>query len=173
PALLLQIAVGGDAALLQDQHLLAALLDVAQQVGGEDEVDLAGVADVADQLQHALAGRGIEPVGRLVEKEEPGTVNQGLGELGELLHAERVGLDLAVPGFAETDVEERLVGPLERPLGGKARELAHQPADGPRLRPDVVAEDAGGPRGGWVEAEKGMEQRRLAGAVRTQEPDAA
>ncbi len=48
-----------------------------------------------------------------------------LRQLGELLHAERVGLELAVARLAEADVEQRLVRALERGLGRQPGELGH------------------------------------------------
>ena len=49
---------------------------------------------------------GIEAVGRLVEEQHLGAVHDRLRQLGELLHAQRVGLELAVARFAEADVEQ-------------------------------------------------------------------
>src|SRR3954447_408511 len=77
-ALGFEVAVGGHPAVLEHQHLLAALLDVAQEMRGEYNVPLALVADVAHQLEHALAGRGVEAVGGLVEEDQPRTVDEGL-----------------------------------------------------------------------------------------------
>ena len=74
---------------------------------------LAAVADLLDQADHPLAVRRVEAVGRLVEEQQLRPVDDRLGQLGQLLHAQRVGLELAVARLAETDVEQRLVGPLE------------------------------------------------------------
>ena len=84
--------------------------------------------DLAHQAEHPLARRGVEAVGRLVEEQQLRAVGDRLGELGELLHAERVGLELAVARLAEADVEQRLVRPLERRAG----------AAGPRARPSCA-----------------------------------
>jgi len=72
------------------------------------------VADVADQPEHALAGDRIEPVGGLVEKDQLRTVDQRLGKLGSLPHAERIAVDVAVARFAQSDIEEDFMGALDR-----------------------------------------------------------
>ena len=50
-----------------------------------------------------------------------------LGQLGHLQHAQRVALHLAVPGLAQTDVEQRFVSPLEGFSRRQAVQLGHQP----------------------------------------------
>ena len=81
----------------------------------------AALANVADQPDHALARGRIETVGGLVEKQQPRAVRDGLRQLGELLHAERVLLQLAVARLAQADVEQRLVRAFERRLRKAAR----------------------------------------------------
>ena len=56
---------------------------------------------------------GIEAVGRLVEDHQFRAVHDGLGELGHLFHAQRIGPQFAVARLAETDVEQHLVRLLE------------------------------------------------------------
>ena len=68
----------------------------------------------------------IEPVGRLVEEEDLRAVRESLGELGELLHAQRVGADVAVARLAQADIEEDFVRPLEGLRRRHARQLGHQ-----------------------------------------------
>ena len=70
-------------------------------------------------MNHALAGDGIEAVGGFVEDEQLGAVCQGLRELDELLHAQRVGADLAVADFAQADVEQCFVRALQGFSGGR------------------------------------------------------
>ena len=53
-------------------------------------------------------------------------MHDGLRQLGDLLHAERVGAERAVAHLAEADVEERFVRALEGVLGGQAGEFGHQ-----------------------------------------------
>ena len=80
-ALLLQVAEGGDVAVLEDQHLVAALFHVAQQVRGEDQVEVAAVADLLDQRDHAQARGRIEAVGGLVEKQQLGPCTMACASL--------------------------------------------------------------------------------------------
>ena len=44
---------------------VAALFDVAQQMRGEQQMQVAAVADLLDELDHAQAGGRVEPVGGL------------------------------------------------------------------------------------------------------------
>src|SRR5262249_12258091 len=46
-ALFFQIAESGDPAVFQDQHLVTALFNVAQQVGRDQHGDFAGIANFA------------------------------------------------------------------------------------------------------------------------------
>ncbi len=189
----LEIAGVRDLPVLEDQDLVAHRLDIAEQVRGEDDPAGAAVADVADEIDHPLAGRWIEAVGRLVEHEQPGPVDQGLGELDHLLHPGGEGAHLAVARLAETDVEERLVGSFEGGLRRQAAEFGHEPDEVDRgdvgdigvglghvadLGADLFAdddelpaEDPSAARGRRVEAEQGAQQGGLAGAVGSEQTD--
>ena len=123
-ALFFQIAERGHVAVLEDQHLVAALFHVAQQVRGEHQVQIAAVADLLNELDHARARGRIEPVGGLVEKQQLGSVRDGLRQLGGLLHAQRVSADGAVAHFAQSDIEERFVRPFQRMLARQAGQFA-------------------------------------------------
>ena len=76
-------------------------------------------------IMRSARGR-IEAVGGLVEKQQLGTVRDGLRQLGGLLHAERVGAQRAVADFAQAHIEEGLVRALEGMLGRQAGEFGHQ-----------------------------------------------
>ena len=52
---------------------------------------------------------GVHAVGGLVEKQQIGIVDERLRQLDPLLHAGRIGVDVAVARFAEAHVEEDLV----------------------------------------------------------------
>ena len=67
---------------------------------------------------------GIHAVGRLVEDQQLRIVNDGRRQLEPLLHAGRIGFDLAIAGLAEPDVVEHFVGPLQRILRRHADQLA-------------------------------------------------
>ena len=139
------------------------------------------------------AGGGIEAVGGLIEDQQARAVDDGLGQLGELLHAQGIGSQKAVAGFAEADVEEHFVGALERGFGGKAGELAHHADEGDgghvgdegvvlghvaderaglaEVAADVVAEDGGGAGGDGAEAQEGLDERGFSGAVGAEQAD--
>ena len=74
----------------------------------------------ADQLQHPGAGFGIETVGRLVEDHKLRTVDDRLGQLGHLLHAQRIRAERAVARFSESDVKQDFVRLFEGNARGEA-----------------------------------------------------
>ena len=194
-ALLLQVAERGDLAVLEDQHLVAALFHVAQQVRGKEQVQVAAVADLLNKLDHAHAGGRVEPVGGLVQKQQLGAVGDGLRQLGGLLHAQRIGAQRAVTHFAQADVEERFVGALQGVRARQARQFRHQPhkahaahggdegvvlrhvahqrAHFAGVRADVAPEDARGSRGRLVKAQQRVDEGGFARSVRPQQADGA
>src|SRR5439155_21383168 len=95
-ALFFEIGVVDDAAVLEDDYFVAYLFDIAQKMGAEDHAHSMLLRHFTDQLQHAGAGSGVQPVGRLVEDDQLRTVDDGLGQLGHLFHAERIGAERAV-----------------------------------------------------------------------------
>ena len=144
-------------------------------------------ADPADQLQHRGPARRVQADGRLVEQQQPRVADQRLGQLDPLLHAGRVGADLAVALLVQADVAQRLGGAL---LGRGRREAGHPAQVGDELgggdvrrqavvlghvagqRPDplpvlaaVGAEHAGLPARGRQQAEQDLDQGGLARAV--------
>ena len=124
PLQLVDGPLGRHARLVQHDDVVAGELDIRQQVRRQDQVHALVVGEVADELEHLLAALRVHAVGRLVEEQQIRVVHQGLGQLDALLHARRVGLDVAVPGLAEADVVEHLVGALHRVHRRQARELA-------------------------------------------------
>ena len=113
-----------DGALVEHDDVVAGVLDVGQQVRGEDEIDALVVREVADELEHLVASLGVHAVGRLVEKQQIGIVDERLRQLDALLHARRVRLDVAVPRLAQADVVEHLVRALHRVGARQAGQLA-------------------------------------------------
>ena len=115
-----EVAIGRDAPALQDQNFVAGLFDIAQQVRRQQNVRRARIAHLADQLQHAIARRRVEAIGGFIEKDQTRAVDDSLRELGELLHAERVGAELAIARFAQANVKQRLVRAFERRIRRQA-----------------------------------------------------
>ena len=122
-------------------------------------------------------------------------MHEGLSQLGHLLHPQRVGSQLAVAGFSKPHVEQDLVRPFERGLGGEARQLAHhadkghrghicdegvvlrhvadQSTDLPDLMSDVVAENLGRAGGHRAETEQSLDQSGFARPVGSEQPKSA
>ena len=166
-----------------------------QQVRREDQVDVLVVAEIANELEHLVAPLRIHAVGGLVEEEQVGIVDERLRELDALLHAGRVGLDVAVARLAEADVVEHLVRALHRvdrrqpgelaavrderhrvharDVGVALRHVADAGADLHRPVRDVEPEHRHAPLGRLDEPEQRLEHRALAGAVRAEQPDGA
>src|SRR6185436_5848607 len=121
-----QIALRGDAAALQNQYLIAALLDVVQQVRRKHDRRVAAVTNLANQFEHPHSRRRIQSVSRLIEKDQPWSMHDGLSQLCQLFHTQRICPKLAVTRLAETHVKERLMGPFECSPWRQPRQLSHQ-----------------------------------------------
>jgi hypothetical protein len=175
--------------------VIARVLDIGQEVRGENQVDVLVVSEIANQLEHLVTTLRVHPIRRLVEKEEIGVVDERLRELDALLHTGRVRFDVPVARFPEADVVEHFVGTLHRVHGGQAREL---PAIGderhrihagdmsvafrhvPEARPDlqrtlgdIQAEHRHAPLVRLDEPEQRLQHRALPGAVRAEQADGA
>src|SRR5204862_8310320 len=99
-----EVAERGDVAVLEDEHFVAALFDIAQQVGTEDQAEVAAIADLLNELNHAQARGRVESVGGLIEEQQLGAVRDRLRELRGLLHADRIGAEMWIATLAEADV---------------------------------------------------------------------
>ena len=77
-------------------------------------VSLAAVANLANELDHSLPRRRIEPVGRLIEKDQSRPVDDGLRKLRKLFHSKRIRSNLAIARFAQPYVKQGFVCPFER-----------------------------------------------------------
>jgi hypothetical protein len=178
--------------LIEDDDRIADPLDLLQLVGRDDEVDAELGSDAPDQAQHVVALERIEPVRRLVEEHEARIVRDRRGELDSLALAGGHRADRAEALLSEADVPERIVRALDRRLprdpvklgqvphevcsvsvrrqvvvlGGVPDAGAHLERGRPRILPEheelaVVS---------CAQAEDERYERRLAGAVRPEEP---
>ena len=192
-ALFFEIAEGRDIAIFEDQHLVATLFHVAQQVRRQDQVQIAAVANLLNELDHASTGGRVEPVGGFIEEQKFRPVRDGLREFGGLLHAQRVGAEIAIANFAEADVEEGFVCAFECVLAWQAGQFRHHPdevnaahrgdegivlrhvadqaADFAGMRPDVATQDASGARRRLMKPKQGVEEGGLSCPVRPQQAD--
>ena len=172
---------------VEHDHVVADLLELAEQVGGDEDGDAELAADALHQPEHVVARRRVEAVGRLVEEDQLRVVGERLGELGALLHAggvaahrpvallvephvpQHVGRPLASGGGAEAGHPGHVDGEVAgADVGRQAVVLGHVADESPDLLPavlDVVPQDAGVPAGRLEQAQQDLDQRRLAGAV--------
>src|SRR5918997_1513202 len=95
---LVDAAVVEEAAVVDDQHAAAEVLDVGEVVGGEEDGDAALAVDAGEEVPDAGLGDDVEADRRLVEVEEGRVVEDGGGEVAAHPLAER---ELADGGVEE------------------------------------------------------------------------
>ena len=111
-------------AAVEDDDVVADLLQLAEQVRGDEHRDAEVATDALHEVEHVDAGRRVEAVGGLVEEDQPRVVHERLRELGALLHAGGVAAHLAVALLVEADVAQD----VGRALAGDGRGQAGHPA---------------------------------------------
>ena len=89
-AQLVHVALAQDLPLVQDDHRLADLLDIAQEVRGEQDRLAVIPAKRKKQVEHRVAARGVHAAGRLVEQDKFRVVDQALREAHAAHHAFRI-----------------------------------------------------------------------------------
>ena len=62
-----------ETATVQDDHVVADLLQLAEQVRGDQDGDAEVAADPLHEVEHVHAGGRIEAVGGFVEEDQPGS----------------------------------------------------------------------------------------------------
>ena len=102
---------------IEDDDRVARTLDVAHQVGRDDDADAEVAADTPDQLEHLAPADRVEAGGRLVEERQQRVVHESLRQLHALLHSRGVRPDGPVPLLEQPDVPEhvRRAEPCRRP----------------------------------------------------------
>ena len=116
-------------AVAEDHHRVADLLGLLQVVRRDHDVHAELGADPPDQRQHVVALERVEAVGRLVEQDEGGIVNDCSGELHALALAGRHRPDRPEPLLPEPDLPECIVRALDRSPPREAvqlPEMAHE-----------------------------------------------
>ena len=180
-------AAGHDLAAADEDHLVGDLLDLVEQVAGQQH-GAAAVGVALEQTTHPADAGRVEAVGRLVEDQHGRVAEQGVGDAEPLLHAEGVVAQPALRlGLVERDEVEHLVDAGVRQahgLGADGEDLAagaagvlgrgvEQYAD---VQPGVgdvvveVASDRDPTVRRWGEADHDAHRGRLAGTVGAQEP---
>ncbi len=180
---------GDDLAAEQDRDAVADELDLGEQVRVEQDGD-AAVAQLLEQQADGPAADGVERGGRLVEQQQPRLADQRLRDPEPLLHPLRHAVDAAVGGVCERDELEqppplglaaaRAGEPLvqlqhlvRRVPAREAEELREVPERGA----GVARAGARSPRPPPIperrpdEPDGDLHERRLAGAVRAEQPD--
>ena len=107
-------------ALGHDDDVAAGLLDLRQQVAGDDH-RAAGRGVGAQHLAHGVDLRRVEPVGRLVEHQQVGQAEHRLGDRHPLPHA------LAVAAHPLVDRRARARRPRSPPRGARRRAAGRSP----------------------------------------------
>ena len=133
-------------ALLDHQEVVADVLDLAEQVAGDEDRD-AVVGEGPHQAAHLHDAGGIEAVGRLVEHQQGGVHEQGGGDAEALLHPEGVALERVAGALGQPHALEGGVDP--------GRADARQPGQGQQVRT---------PRQGGVEGRR-LDERPHPGQV--------
>ena len=112
---------------------------LVEVLGGEQDGDAVG-DEPADHAPHALPAGGVEPGGRLVEKQHRRAHHQAGGQVEAPAHAARVALDHAVGGVGELEQLEQLGRPAPRLGAPQPAELAdHHQVLAPREASSSVA----------------------------------
>src|SRR5215470_8774062 len=177
---------------VDDDELVADLLDLPEQVRGDHDRDAELGPDPADQIQHGTAPGRVQPDRGLVQKQQPWVADQGLGQLDPLLHPGGVGAGLPVPLLVHADMAQRIGGPFLRgggrqprhapevgdelgpgDVGRQAVVLGHVPGERPDPLPagrDVVAEHDRPAAGRREQAEQDLDERGLTRPVRADQP---
>ena len=68
------------------------LLHLVEQVGAEQD-GTTGIGKTAQHGAHPVDALGVEAVGRFVQDQHPGRIEEGLGDAETLPHSQRVGAD--------------------------------------------------------------------------------
>ncbi len=178
-------ALGDLAAVGDDDDVVDGLLDLGEQVAGdEDRFALTGeVAQEAAQPPDAL---GVQAVGRFVEQQHVGVAEQGGGQAEALAHPHGIAPGAFAGGGRDADLLEQLVGPSIRyaargrehpevvPPGAARVEVGRLEgrADGAQRVGQVAiapTADGRGAGAGSDQPEQHPQGGRLAGAVRSEE----
>ncbi len=186
-------ALGDDPATVDDADAVGQRVGLLEVLRGQEDGHALVAGEPCDLLPERRARLRVEARRRLVEKQDPRPVQQRERQVEAPLHAARVAGHAPVGGLGETDALEQLVAP---PRGARAfgmpcrpglqpqvlapgqhrveRDLLERRADrrahGRALAQDVVAGDAGAAGGRRQQRREHLDRRRLAGAVRPEEP---
>ena len=172
--------------LRDDRDPVADLLDLVEEVAGEEDGLAAVDGEAPDEGAHLLDTGRVEAVHRLVEDDEVGIAEQGRGDSEALPHAGRIAFDLALRIPGQPDLIEQPVDPLcalalglrqhleiaaagEEGIEVAAVDQRADPAKDRGIGAQVLAEQPRLARGRSDQADQHPDRRRLAGAVGPEE----
>ncbi len=101
---LLERALADEPARGEDADPVAHRLDLVEQVAGQQDGQAALVGQPPEQVQDLDHAERVDGRGRLVEDEQVGVLDQGVGDAQALEHAPRVRLDQGVGAIGQTDL---------------------------------------------------------------------
>ena len=105
----LDLALGDDIAMAEENDLVGDAIDLMEDVAGDDDV-AAFLAPLLEERDGFVASHGIEAVQRLVEHQDGGAVRDRLRQLDALPHAFAIGRDEAVGGLRHGNALEGFLG---------------------------------------------------------------
>ena len=177
----------GQPSVHEHDDAVGEALDLVQHVRADD--DRAALAPEApEQVDEGDALHGVGAVERFVEHEHPRLDDQRGGDLDPLAHALAEAVDAAVGDVEQADGRQRGVGCVAVADPAQVGAVAHELAGGQPGRDGLVLGDEGqvavdaavAPRVAAVDADVTLvdadraghrpHQRRLAGAVRAEQP---
>src|SRR5688500_5534252 len=101
-----------DLALRDDRDPVADLLDLMEEMAGEEDGLAAVDGEASDERAHLLDAGGVEADHGLVEDDELGVAEQRRGDPEALAHSGRIALELAPRILRQADLLEQRVDPL-------------------------------------------------------------
>ena len=114
-------ALVDDPAPIDDRDARAQLLDLGEQMAGEENGH-SFCGEALDQVAHVTDPAGVEPVGRLVQDQQPGLAQERDGEPEPLAHPLRVAADPVTGPLAQLDELEQLLDPAATVAAVEGRE---------------------------------------------------
>ena len=183
-------ASGDGAAPRQDRHAVGRVLDLREDVAGEEHGSSL-VAESANEVSYLLDASRIQAIRRLVEDEQLRILQERRSDPQPLLHPERVGPDEVVrslgqidplqdflngfrPNPVETAEEFQVAPPRESRKECRGLHDRPDPPDHPReIAPGVHAQNAARSPGRADQSKQTADRRGLAGTIRTEEAEHA
>src|SRR6185369_12903989 len=108
-------------AFMDDAYVAGDLFDFAEQVTRQKNRDAELVRQATNQIAHFVNAGWVEAVGRFVEDQKLGLVEEGECETEPLSHAERILAHAAIGVLRQSDGVEREIDQIARRAEQPAR----------------------------------------------------